>query len=102
MAYNNKEIMAQEEESPIYDSKPEQMSIGRYLATRLPTLKPPMAKAPNPIRLLRLLNRQQWLFWLVGFCGWTWVSTPVKRNAVKIANHGPGRIRLFHRIIDRV
>jgi SHS family lactate transporter-like MFS transporter len=29
-------------------------------------------KAPNPIRLLRLLNRQQWLFFLIGFLGWTW------------------------------
>lgn len=41
------------------------MSIRRYLATRIPTLKPPMAKAPNPIRLLCLLNFQQWMFFLV-------------------------------------
>ena len=74
MVYHNKEIMAQEEESPMYNLAPEQMGIGRYLATRLTTLKPPMSKAPNPIRLLRMLNTQQWLFWLVGFCGWTWVG----------------------------
>lgn len=43
-----------------------------YLATRLPTLVPPMHRAPNPIRLLALLNLQQWLFFLVAFCGWTW------------------------------
>lgn len=41
------------------------MSVGSYLASRLPTLKPPMNKAPNPIRVLGMLNRQQWLFFLV-------------------------------------
>lgn len=53
-------------------STPADMTAGRYLATRLPTLKPPMNKAPNPFRLVRLLNKQQWLFFLVGFLGWTW------------------------------
>ncbi|KAI4127506.1 MAG: hypothetical protein LQ338_003164, partial [Usnochroma carphineum] len=48
------------------------MSIGRYLATRLPTLKPPMAKAPNPFKLLAMLNLQQWLFFLVAFLAWSW------------------------------
>lgn len=42
------------------------MSIGRYLATRIPTLKPPMTKVANPISLLATLNRSQWLFFLVG------------------------------------
>ena len=51
---------------------PAKMSIGRYIATRIPTLKPPMAKVPNPIRLLRLLNFQQWMFFLVAFLAWTW------------------------------
>lgn len=51
---------------------PVQMSPGRYVATRFSTLKPPMAKVPNPIRLLRLLNFQQWMFFLVAFCAWTW------------------------------
>jgi hypothetical protein len=50
----------------------ENMSVGRYLATRFSTLKPPMNKAPNPFSLLRMLNKQQWLFFLVGFFGWTW------------------------------
>ncbi|MCJ1478098.1 hypothetical protein MMC13_006773 [Lambiella insularis] len=54
------------------DAPAEKMSVGRYIATRLPTLKPPMNKAPNPIKLLTLLNGQQWLFFLVGFLGWTW------------------------------
>lgn len=31
-----------------------------------------MAKAPNPIRLLRLLSFQQWMFFLVAFIAWTW------------------------------
>lgn len=48
------------------------MSVGRYIATRIPTLKPPMAKVPNPIRLLRMLNFQQWMFFLVAFLAWTW------------------------------
>ena len=48
------------------------MSVGRYIATRIPTLKPPMAKVPNPIRLLRLLNFQQWMFFLVAFLAWAW------------------------------
>lgn len=47
-------------------------SIGRYAATRLSTLKPAMAKVQNPIALLRLLNLQQWMFFLVAFFAWTW------------------------------
>lgn len=50
----------------------EHMSVGRYLVTRIPTLKPPMVKAPNPIKLVRLLNLQQWLFFLVAFFAWSW------------------------------
>ena len=50
----------------------EKMSVGRYFATRIPTLKPPMNRAPNPFKLLGMLNRQQWLFFLIGFLGWTW------------------------------
>ena len=48
------------------------MSPGEYAATRITTLKPPMHKAPNPLRLLRLLNTQQWLFFLVAFFAWSW------------------------------
>lgn len=54
------------------DMADEPMSVGRYLATRIPTLKPLMAKAPNPLKLLALLNLQQWLFFLVAFLGWSW------------------------------
>lgn len=48
------------------------VSIGRYLATRLPTLKPPMDKVENPLTLLLMLNFKQWMFFLVAFLGWTW------------------------------
>lgn len=48
------------------------MSVGRYVATRIPTLKPPFDRVPNPFSVLRLLNRKQWLFFLVAFFGWTW------------------------------
>lgn len=44
----------------------EHTSIGRYLVTRVTTLVPPMNRAPNPIKALMLLNRQNWLFFLVG------------------------------------
>lgn len=53
----------------------EGMGIGRYLATRIPTLKPPVTKIPNPIYLLSLLNFQQWMFFLVAFLGWTWYAS---------------------------
>lgn len=48
------------------------MTVGRYIATRLSSLKPPMDRVENPIKLLMLLNTKQWLFFLVGFIGWTW------------------------------
>lgn len=47
-------------------------SPGRYAATRLSTLKPARDQVPNPITLLRMLNLQQWLFFLVAFFAWTW------------------------------
>ena len=50
----------------------QKMSAGRYIATRFSTLKPPMNKAPNPFKLLAMLNLQQWLFFLVGFFAWSW------------------------------
>lgn len=48
------------------------MTVGRYMATRIPTLKPARDKVANPITLLRMLNLQQWLFFLVAFFAWTW------------------------------
>jgi SHS family lactate transporter-like MFS transporter len=48
------------------------MSVGRYIATRIPTLAPAHDKVANPITLLRMLNLQQWLFFLVAFVAWAW------------------------------
>lgn len=48
------------------------MSVGRYLATRITTLKPPGHVPPNPFKALGQLNWQQWQFFLVAFAGWTW------------------------------
>ncbi|CUS12738.1 unnamed protein product [Tuber aestivum] len=47
-------------------------SAGQYAATRISTLKPPGNIPPNPITVLRQLNRRQWQFFLVAFAGWTW------------------------------
>lgn len=49
---------------------PQKMSIGEYCRTRVSTLKPPMHKAPNPFKLLAMLNGKQWLFFLVAFVAW--------------------------------
>ncbi|KAG7119034.1 hypothetical protein HYQ46_011008 [Verticillium longisporum] len=46
------------------------MTAGRYLATRFSTLKPPMLAAPNPWRLVRMLDRHQWAFFGVAFAAW--------------------------------
>lgn len=47
-------------------------SPAKYLATRFSTLKPPMNKVANPISLLRMLNKQQWLFFAIAFAAWSW------------------------------
>jgi SHS family lactate transporter-like MFS transporter len=49
-----------------------QMSAGRYAATRFSTLMPTFDKAENPFKLLLLLNKQQWLFFLMSFFAWSW------------------------------
>lgn len=54
-----------EEITFVVDETEKSMGIGEYLATRFSSLKPPMHDAPNPIKALTLLNRQQWLFFLV-------------------------------------
>ena len=50
----------------------ERMSAGKYAATRITTLKPPMDRVLNPFKLLAMLNTQQWLFFLVAFLAWSW------------------------------
>lgn len=52
------------------------MSPARYLATRVSSLKPPMAKAPNPIKLIRMLTRQQWAFFAIAFLAWVRLPRP--------------------------
>jgi MFS transporter, SHS family, lactate transporter len=46
------------------------MSAGEYIKTRFTTLKPPMAKAPNPFRLVAKLTGRQWAFFFVAFIAW--------------------------------
>lgn len=65
----NEKYSTQRHEYVAPEPKP---SPGRYAATRLTTLKPAHDKVPNPITLLRMLNLQQWLFFLVAFFAWTW------------------------------
>ncbi|KAI5917675.1 H+ symporter family protein [Camillea tinctor] len=48
------------------------MSAGTYLATRISSLRPPMTKAPSPIRLVRMLDRHHWAFFSIAFIAWTW------------------------------
>jgi hypothetical protein len=48
------------------------MSASKYIATRFTTLKPPFLHVPNPIKLVRMLNAQQWAFFFVAFAAWTW------------------------------
>jgi len=59
-------------EYPMADHPGAKMSVGRYLATRLPTLKPPMDKVDNPFKLLAMLTLKQWLFFLCAFIAWSW------------------------------
>lgn len=56
---------------------PHQMSIKEYALTRFSTLRPPMNRAPNPIRLLMMLNTKQWMFFLVAFLAWVCASFPL-------------------------
>jgi SHS family lactate transporter-like MFS transporter len=48
-----------------YHEPESKTSIGQYVATRVPTLIPPMTKVESPFKMLGLLNRQQWLFFMV-------------------------------------
>jgi MFS transporter, SHS family, lactate transporter len=61
----------------------EQMSAGRYFATRFSTLKPPMNKAPNPFKLILLLNKRQWAFFFVGFIAWVYCPTSNSKIALR-------------------
>ncbi|KAF2089639.1 sugar transporter family protein [Saccharata proteae CBS 121410] len=70
---HEQQLHHQQSPSPKDTGEPdEHMSISRYVTTRISSLKPPMARAPNPFKLLALLNTQQWLFFLVAFLAWSW------------------------------
>jgi SHS family lactate transporter-like MFS transporter len=56
------------------ETLPEKSSIRNYAITRVTSLKPPMAKVANPFKLLAMLNKQQWAFFLVSFFAWSWDS----------------------------
>ena len=59
---------------------PQQMTAKEYATTRFSTLKPPMHKAPNPFKLLAMLNTKQWMFFLVGFLAWV---RPIPHRTLK-------------------
>jgi hypothetical protein len=48
-------------------------SAGEYLRSRISSLKPPLLEVPNPIRLLRSVNRTQWAFFFVAFAAWVYL-----------------------------
>ncbi|CAG8961727.1 hypothetical protein HYFRA_00006268 [Hymenoscyphus fraxineus] len=71
--YHDKMETSPSRDPAVHESlAPHKMTAGEYARTRFSTLKPPMHKAPNPIRLLRLLSGKQWLFFLCGFIAWSW------------------------------
>ncbi|RLN70125.1 hypothetical protein BBJ28_00019533, partial [Nothophytophthora sp. Chile5] len=47
-------------------------SFGEYVKTRVTTLKPPMEKVENPLKVLALLTRLQWMQFLIAFIAWSW------------------------------
>jgi len=51
------------------------MSVKEYCITRFTTLRPASNKFENPIKVLSLLNRSQWLFFTAGFLAWMWDGT---------------------------
>lgn len=86
----------------------EHMSIGRYIATRFPTLVPPMNPAPNPFKALTLLNRQQWMFFAVRTPSGALLLISYSKMHQYTNQHHAGRllrldlgcIRLLHRLPD--
>ena len=72
MDYDKQRDESRDSDLPVETGRQHKISAGRYIATRVSTLKPPMNKAPNPFKLLAMLNLQQWLFFLVGFLAWSW------------------------------
>ncbi|GAB0142078.1 hypothetical protein EsHS_00002643 [Epichloe bromicola] len=46
------------------------MGFREYLVSRVTSLKPPMDKAVNPIKAMRLLTKEQWNFFGCAWSGW--------------------------------
>lgn len=68
------------------------MSASTYLATRLSTLKPAMMSAPNPIRVILSLNRQNWSFFMIAFLAWvSQLLSPSHENPLQLQHHAAGR-----------
>lgn len=69
-ARGNLDLAPDEQDHPPHHG----MSAGQYITTRFSTLRPPMNKAPNPVRLIRSITGIQWAFFMVAF--FAWVSNP--------------------------
>lgn len=50
-------------------------SVKTYLKSRVPTLKPPVTRLESPFKQLRNMNKENWLFFLVGFVFLRQIST---------------------------
>lgn len=74
MANHEEKPAATGDASPTLHESPEpkEMSVKEYCTTRLSSLKPPMNKVENPIKLLRMLNARQWSFFALAFAAWSW------------------------------
>lgn len=77
---NEKTVEDAQVEGPVRHHK--KMSAGTYFATRFSTLKPPMHNAPNPFKLVLLLNKRQWAFFFVGFIAWVCGPTSPSLHAL--------------------
>lgn len=64
---------------------PLEMSTDRYLATRIPSLKPPMDRLQNPITLLRMLSGKHWAQFAVAFI----VSRPRYKTTRRLPHGKP-------------
>ena len=78
-------------------------SIGHYAATRFSTIMPAFDPAPNPIKLLGMLNRQQWLFFSVGslpICAVGAAEMLMDNGSGCLSRMVLGCLRLLYRLAD--
>ncbi|KAG8783293.1 hypothetical protein FRC15_005470 [Serendipita sp. 397] len=66
------EKMGRHLDDDFMDHDDSKMTVKEYLSTRISTLKPPMKRPPNPIKVLGSLSKMNWLMFLLAFLGWTW------------------------------